>query len=401
MENQPESTTPIHCPVQSVYDITPCPPEEVEPLLDHLRENRATTGSQAFPRGTTLEDGRLDLCKQSLGPENCRLITQALERNTQVRSLLLGTDGIGDTGARDVARLVAQNDTLEIVYLGCNRISAEGTGALADALRDNGSVKGLWLKRNPIGKEGAFHLASLLRENTTLTTLDLVNTGIGSEGLAAVLEALTESNRTLTRLYLGGNGLGPADARLLANLLQANPTITALLLNVNLLGDDGAQALAEGLRENQTLTELGIASCGITPVGAQPLFDTIAHHPTLEDLDFGYSPSTKVLGASANCLSDHGGEIVGGCLASDPVLQRLDLRRAGMNAIDRERVADAVELNTHLVELRLDGPKIPRIAARLLENRAGMGLPLTGTTRPDPDVALIRSVYRTATKPPQ
>ncbi len=69
-----------------------------------------------------LDDGRLDLCKQSLGTENCLRLVAALQDNTRVRSLMLGTDAIGDVGAGAVARLVAGNAHLQVLYLGCNNI---------------------------------------------------------------------------------------------------------------------------------------------------------------------------------------------------------------------------------------------------------------------------------------
>lgn len=392
----PETTTPIHCPIRSIYDIVPCEPEEVDPLLRHLRENLPVAGSQAFPRGTVLEDGRLDLCKQSLGPENCRRITDALTDNTTVRSLLLGTDGIGDGGAKDVAALMEQNPHLEIVYLGCNRITEAGTADLCAALGHNETVKGLWLKRNPIGLTGAKHIAAMLRRNTTLQTLDLVNTDIGAEGLAAVLDALIEENRTLKRLYLGGNAIEATSAERLALLLRANPALTALLFNVNNLGDAGTIALAEGLSANTTLLELGLASCGITATGAKLLWEAMRIHPALQILDLGFSPSTRVLGASNNTLGDSGADDVAVLLEANTPLRRLDLNKTGIRLTGQNRIADSIQQNTHLVDLRLDGKLSPNVTARLNENRAAIGLPPHVPFTVATDTVLIRSVYRTA-----
>ena len=123
-------TTPIHCPVPPLHDFEPCDPAEVAPLVAHLLTDRPVEAPMTFPRGTVLSDGRLDLCKQSLGRDGCRRVTEALTHNTTIKSLLLGTDGIGDAGAKDVAALLARNGALEIVYLGCNRIGAAGVGRL-------------------------------------------------------------------------------------------------------------------------------------------------------------------------------------------------------------------------------------------------------------------------------
>src|SRR5262249_53416284 len=138
----------IHCAITEVVDIVPEARAELTPLLEYLESNQTVSEPTVFPRGTVLADGRLDLCKQQLGPTGCRLVTKALAANTTIISVLLGTNAIGDQGATDVARLVEQNTHLEVVYLGCNRITAAGATALAQALANNDQVVGLWLKRN-------------------------------------------------------------------------------------------------------------------------------------------------------------------------------------------------------------------------------------------------------------
>src|SRR5262245_38954211 len=97
----------ILCPIKGPLPAPTCLPDELAPLLDTLRNNRAVAEPMTFPRGTLLPDGRLDLCKQGLGVEGCRAVTEALVGNTVVRSLLLGTNGIGDDGAEAVAELLS------------------------------------------------------------------------------------------------------------------------------------------------------------------------------------------------------------------------------------------------------------------------------------------------------
>jgi Ran GTPase-activating protein (RanGAP) involved in mRNA processing and transport len=383
--------TVIHCPVHALPEFVPCDPAEVAPIADHLRSNTPVESETTFPRGTILPDGRLDLCKQSLGPEGCRLITDALADNTTVASLMLGTDAIGNAGAADVARLLERNERLEVVYLGCNRIDGNGVGLLADALAEHPSVTGLWLKRNPIGDDGARHLARLLRTNRTLTTLDIVNTDFGDDGFDAILDALIEDNRTVERLFLGGNGLTAAAADRFARLLVANPVLKGIFLNVNHLGDDGAAGLAPALASNRTLTQLGLASNGIGPRGAEALFGAIAGHPTLFDVDLGYSPSTAALGAVANAVGDDGARLAGEMLARNQALIRLNLRRNGITETGIEHFVTGLEPNRTLQQLILDWKLDARLETLLLRNRDG-AVPLS--RRLTRDVKLIQSVYR-------
>jgi hypothetical protein len=93
---QPE----INCPIIRVPEVLHCDINELAPLLQHLEANKVVEKPEVFPRGALLPDGRLDLCKQSVGPEGCALLTRALRHNLQVKSLLLGTDAIGDTGPK-------------------------------------------------------------------------------------------------------------------------------------------------------------------------------------------------------------------------------------------------------------------------------------------------------------
>ena len=141
----------IDCPLHGIVPVDPCPAEEVAarraPSLEPGRPQ-----DDAVPAGTLTDDGEdLDLCKQNLGPAGCASprCGGALANNTQVRSLLLGTDGIGDSGARSVADLIRRNGRIETVYLDAayGIATPEGTAALADAARGCRRVTGLWLKR--------------------------------------------------------------------------------------------------------------------------------------------------------------------------------------------------------------------------------------------------------------
>lgn len=384
----PAQAVGVHCPVHRV-DITPCDPAELQPLLAHLNADSAPRSDQHFLRGAHLRDGRLDLCKQSLGTDNCLRVAEALQRNTQVRSLMLGTNAIGDVGAHAVARLAVHNPHLEVLYLGCNNIGPEGAQHLGDALARAEQLSGLWLKRNPVGPEGARSLARMLRTNRHLRVLDLVNTALGDEGVHALVDALCSDNRTLQGLYLSGNALGSSAAASLARLLREAPQIRGLYLSVNRLGDEGVAELAEGLAVNSTLRALDLASNGIGPSGARALFAAARHHPALQSLSLGYALSTKVLGAQANRLGDDGARLVAELLAANTGLRQLDLVRNGITPSGLAEVAQALCRNDQVVQLTVDG-KLPEEAnLQLARNRAAHGdLSLLD------GVALIRSVYR-------
>ena len=384
-----KKSTIIHCPIKGPIVFDACPSEEVIPLIQHLSLNEPVTNTIRFPRGTVLPDGRLDLCKQSLGVDGCKQVTNALHNNTFVKSLLLGTDGIGDQGASAVAKLVANNNTLEIVYLGCNYITASGVQEITAALTNNESVTGLWLKRNPVGEAGAAAIARLIRANQRIKLLDLVNTNIGKRGLRHLIDALTDNDCHVRHLYLGGNQFDAEDAQAIADLLRNNTSLKNLLISVNQIGDDGLLAIADALRANQTLQELGVASNGISIRGANKLLQVIAGHASINNLDLGYLPSTKVLGAEANSLGDAGGIAAAKMLRENRRIRRLNLVKTGIGETGRSALAAEIFNHPAMTKFTIDG-KFPDVSARLQQNKASVSD--DGVSR---DVAMIRSVYRT------
>jgi hypothetical protein len=140
--------------------------EQLEPLLHVLRTNVRVSAPTAFPRGSLMPDGRLDLCKQGLGPEGAKAVAEALRENTSVSALLMGADAIGNDGAQAISDLIEHNRALTTVFLGCNQIDEVGARALARALAGNPSVKGLWLKRNALGGAGLLSLPRSARTRT-------------------------------------------------------------------------------------------------------------------------------------------------------------------------------------------------------------------------------------------
>jgi Ran GTPase-activating protein (RanGAP) involved in mRNA processing and transport len=375
-------------------DFTPCDPAELLPLLEHLRRGEGARQPVAFPRGTLLPDGRLDLCKQGIGPDGTRAVTQAVRGNPHVRHLLLGADGIGDVGAEAVAQLARDSD-LQTLFLGCNRISATGAAALASAMAEQPTIRGLWIKRNPLGLAGARAIATLVTANRSLRTLDLVNTDLGPDGVHVVVEALLRGGAPIERLYLCGNRLTPADTPALADLLRRHAPLRHLYLSVNRLGDDGVAGLAPALADNRTLRTLSLASNGLGPTGAGTLADALRGHPALQDLDLGFAPSTAVLGENPNGLGDAGATALAGLLLDNPALRRLDLKNAAVTERGALTLLDALAANRTLTVLVLGKNLRSEIRSWLQEllarNGAGAAKP-----RPDPDLEAIRSVYRTA-----
>lgn len=377
----------IACPLRGPQAFEPCDAAEIAPLIEFLESGEEIKTEREFPRGTLLPDGRLDLCKQGLGPEGCRRLVDALSGNDQVKSLLLGTDGIGDEGAKSVSKLIAKNGNLEILYLGCNNITSEGVKALTDELAQNDKMRGLWLKRNPLGDRGVEQVAMMLTKNQSIRVLDLVHTGIGTRGLETLLNAI-RLRGGIDRLYLSGNALSALDAESIKEKL-AGQDVQALLLGTNRLGDSGALEIADFIRQTQRACDIGLASNGITDVGGLEILAAAEEVGLTGGLDLSHARSTKVLGAQSNRFGERFADGVAEFLRSNPPLRRLNIQGTGISQEDRSRILSAMSENEMLFALNLDGGLSEQVKRRLDSNRQNAG----GRTF-DEDVRLIRSVYR-------
>ena len=385
----PQDKLLIHCPVRGPLPFEPCPREEVEPVIEHLNSNNPVDEAVVFPRGTHLPDGRLDLCKQNLGPNGCRRVANALNCNEFVRSLLLGTNGIGDEGAGQVGELIESNSKLEVLYLGCNGITGKGAQLLANSLLKRQQLTGLWLKRNPIGDDGVEAISRVVANHESLKVLDLVNCGFGKRGLECLCEALKNDDCQLERLYLGGNGLDDIDAAALAEVLSINQRLKFVYLNVGAMGDRGVSVIAEQLESNYTIRELGLASNGIKIAGLDKLLSSVVHHRALFGLDLGYAAATKILGASPNWFGDAGAKLVADFLRQNKTIRSLNLARTGMTKVGRNIIESAIATNRTIQRCVIDGGMSPSISEHLRENQ------LQSASSVPEEVALIRSVYRT------
>jgi Ran GTPase-activating protein (RanGAP) involved in mRNA processing and transport len=372
----------VRCPVL-VTPNTPGDPARLDPLVARLADPMAIRSAIQFPAGTLQADGRLDLCKQELGPAAAARVAAAAVASPHVSHLLLGTDGLGEQGTAALAVALRDEHHLHTLYLGCNGIDAPALAPLAAQLGTDNTVKALWLKRNPLGDDGVRVLADMLRQNHALRTLDLTHTGVGTTGVRALMRALLDRPVGLARLYLGGNQLGPDDAEALATLLQQGK-VTSLYLAAGRLGDTGARVLAEALPQAAGIT-LGLGSNGIGPAGIAALAEGI---PSIDALDLSRAPSAHALAAADNLVGDGGAAALAAALPSSG-LRRLDVRHTSVTGRGARILLGAVRADANSVlESLLLGKGVPRRTKRMLAPLLRPSAP------PADDVAAIVSVYR-------
>ncbi|WP_228040053.1 ribonuclease inhibitor [Streptomyces chromofuscus] len=400
-----------------VPHVVPRPVVELAPLLHWLRTGAPAEDRLDFTAGTALPDGRLDLCKQALGPHGALALAAALsEGPSSVRHLLLGTDALGDAGAAAAAGTGASG--VETLYLGCNGITAGGACRIADRLRASPQVvTGVWLKRNPLGGGGGRAAAELLDSARSLRTLDLVQTGLDAAGAAELADALLTAagdgregarlrtapdasggtgapggGRRIERLFVGGNPLGAAGAEALAAVV-AGGAVGELYVSAARLGDAGATVLADALERAPygRLSRLSVASNGIGPRAAARLV-TAATAAGVTLLDLGRVKAATVLGAADNQVDLAAADTVAQALAgAGHRLAHLVLTHTGMRSREAHRLLDTAPRAVTATRFVLGRGVAGSVKRRLDALSAHIPPPAVPA-----DVAAVRSVHRTA-----
>ncbi len=284
-------------------------------IVPNEKENTVFTGDLLncvrFGRGAVYTDGRIDLCKQVVGPDHIEMLMESLVSNTRISHFLLGNNVIGERGAHAIAKFLHEPHTpqIETWYLAGNCIDTDGIGDIASALQTDPHMKYLWLKRNPLQPAGMRHIGDLLRHNNNIKILDLHNTAILDEGMEALCAGLQE-NDSLRHLYLGADGISPVGvahlARYFATRDPSRKGITSLWLDMNRLGDEGAILLLESLRGYKWIKRLVLGSNGLTVESAKMAYECLVDKPNLRILDFGVYKSTADMGEATNSIGDEG-----------------------------------------------------------------------------------------------
>lgn len=251
----------------SIVDPKPMPveitdPKEFIPFFEYLEKSPTFPQSDTiFVRGSIFPDGRMDLCKQVVGPTSIARLCKTVSNSKIVRHFLLGNNvalqSNEEEGAEAFASIMKDNTKpIETWYLAGNCIGPKGIKIMSEALTNNTQCKALWLKRNPIGPLGATYLNAMLKLNETLVLLDLHNCALGDEGVNNLL-ATPYALKTLKHLYLDANGIESTSS--IAAWCAINKPVT-LYLSINRLGDTAIKELAFALRGSLSLKRLCLSS---------------------------------------------------------------------------------------------------------------------------------------------
>lgn len=220
------------------------------------------------------------------------------------------------------------------------------------------NITTLHLSQIKITDEFCTLLAFALSENTSITTFNLSSVSIGIDALKTLFGSL-KSNPNLKHLVLLDIDIGDLGSDALAKFLDKNQTLETLKLWNNKIGDKGAELIALALIGNRTLK--------------------------IFDLKGNKIREVKLLAKS---------------LASIDTLKTIDLANNTIDNIGAEAFLNALESNTSLIFLGLNGQgqinsaTIESINILLKKNQAVSKPELTTSVAPEAVVLASSSTQR-------
>ncbi|KAH7826544.1 putative protein phosphatase 1 regulatory subunit 37 [Monocercomonoides exilis] len=162
-------------------------------------------------------------------------ITSAIIYTSQLASLDLRQNNIGDEGALKISTCLKTNRTLLSLVLWATHLSPVGIGYLCNGLSDNSTLQHFDIGCNIVGFEGCKHLGVLLKSNFTLTTIGIASSEICSDDLIHICQALV-SNWALLRIDLRRNPrLSYKGIQQLKTVMEANTTIQCIFMDTQQL----------------------------------------------------------------------------------------------------------------------------------------------------------------------
>jgi Ran GTPase-activating protein (RanGAP) involved in mRNA processing and transport len=273
---------------------------------------------------------------------SARLISDALRKNTHVKSLAITNGKVTVVGTRFIADLLALNNTLEMLDLS-NCPIVGGSAYLAPSCALSRSLKVLRLANTSMTDAAATQLANALLDNTSIHELDISGNPLVNAAGEAFVHALNK-NTTVETLLLTGTSISDrvlqeiterlrllSEPEQLRNSLPLLFTQAASLAKLDLDGrkykrqltDSAMRLLSEALGQNYVTQHLSLAHNQLTFSGMVYLSGALSENTaTLTHLDISHNPVSN---------GNEFGRLLAGVLDSHTALQYVDVSGTGLD----------------------------------------------------------------------
>jgi Ran GTPase-activating protein (RanGAP) involved in mRNA processing and transport len=235
-----------------------------------------------------------------------------LIRFSQLETLDLSNNKLGDTFVRILSDCLKCNQTLKVIYLSNNNITSLGGSYLAEAFKKNCSIEKVILGTNRINDYGLQGLVKSVSINRTIKHLDISDNDLDYNDLIYLTNNLIPNNKSIEILNLSRNRFDPESVNDLGFSLKKNNSIKILHLNYaslnedsspyffkhlsgtslseiylenNYLGEIGGILLSNVLRNNINLTVISLKNCALNSVSLSCIAKALDVNNTLKSLN--------------------------------------------------------------------------------------------------------------------
>jgi len=221
----------------------------------------------------------IDLSYQGIGSDAVARLAKAMV-TTEVHTLSLHSNQIGDEGAEAIAELLRNSGTLTTLVLAYNGLTPHGVEIITQAIPSS-SLETLSLAGNAIGPVGASYVANLLADSSTrLQHLDLAHCGVGTVGAVSLAQSIA-ANPGLRTLELSQNGIRDSAVK----FLMATGSLRRVGLASNHIGATGAQHVAQALSGENTLRTLHLSGNPLQGVGVDAIAQVMQVNTAVTQLE--------------------------------------------------------------------------------------------------------------------
>jgi hypothetical protein len=173
-----------------------------------------------------------------------KMSTRLVARRRALSQVEMQTNWI----AKAVFSAAARKGPLALNLLGCN-VNNSAAIRLATTLATS-DIKSLNLTFNQIGDVGAKAIARALKATPALEELGLGSNLITDHGASDIAAGLEDEKSCLTFLNMSGNMIGDRGAAALGEMLEVNASLVEVCLDSNFIGVEGKDALSDGMYNN-------------------------------------------------------------------------------------------------------------------------------------------------------
>ncbi|KAF9916446.1 Leucine-rich repeat-containing protein 34 [Lobosporangium transversale] len=351
----------------------------VESWVKRLRDNDATFTSLhilSFRRVTSSELGQ---------------IFEALTHNAILKEFYASGHSFDETAAKILATALEHNTTLERLNIGSDHLGNNEAVVklLSEGLSKNKGLLRLDLENKGFGghhETSVQYLAQALEKNITLQELILARNKLTDQDVQVLCQTITQgNNRTLQKLDLCLNSFTEAGARSIATLLASQNQADAgglkeIDLSDNEITEEGGRAIGQALESNKALQRLRMSSCMDPPLPVEEgVEDKIPFDDDIQTLN---RPLTSEQEREIRMDGDTVLETIASALKSNSTLQELWMDYCNVSSIGAGYLADALRHNHSLITVRMRNNRIGNRGARAL------GAALTPTCSTSTDAQL-------------